>query len=299
MRSCPPALAAHLEEDVTTVCICWRIQRSDGEFVLGTDHDRNVEVTLGALAGNYQERAGISGSSIRSSSGLEVDNLEVTGSFPVPGEPLTIDLEAADIEAGLFDGAEVYVFLCNFEAPDDGQLILRRGFMGRIKRTSEGQYTSEIRGLAQKLSQIPIRTYGVGCDADLGDSRCKFNLSGVTAQGTVTVVSSRRRFDASLVLGPFTTIGDYVYGLVTFETGANAGFSREVRRDAVAGVLGEIEVMEAFPLTVAPGDVFTFTPGCDKLADTCITKFDNLLNFRGHGRFVPGQTEVLKIGGQN
>lgn len=297
MRTVPPALAAHLALDVTSCCICWVITRRDGVKVYGTEHDRDVEITLGSLAGLYLERSGISGSSIRSSSGLEVDNMEVQGAFPEPGD-LRVDLEAADVEAGLYDEAEAITFLCNFEAPDDGQLVLRRGFLGRIRRTSEGAYTSELRGLAQKLTQIPIRTYGVGCDADLGDSRCKFNLSAGTASGVVTTVSSRRRFDSTLVLGTFTAVGDFVYGLLTFTSGENAGFSREVKRDAVNGVLGELEFMEPFPLTVAPGDAFSLIPGCDKLADTCIGKFDNLLNFRGHGRFVPGQNEVLKIGGQ-
>ena len=47
----------------------------------------------------------------------------------------------------------------------------------------------------------------------------------------------------------------------------------------------------------AGGDDFTITPGCDKTKATCIVTFDNVVNFRGFS-FVPGQDNVLKVGGQ-
>ena len=44
------------------------------------------------------------------------------------------------------------------------------------------------------------------------------------------------------------------------------------------------------------GDTFEIEAGCDKLKATCKDKFANLVNFRGHGVFTPGTTEILKVG---
>ena len=50
------------------------------------------------------------------------------------------------------------------------------------------------------------------------------------------------------------------------------------------------------PADIAPGDTFTFRPGCDKKHSTCFAIYSNIANFRGHGYFVPGMSEILKVG---
>lgn len=293
MRSLPSALLNHLSGDTTTLTACWKLTRADGVVERSTEHDEPVTITasspLAGLEGVYDATAGMTGSDVRSSSDLSIDNLEVIGQT---GE-LAIDV--ADIEAGLYDNAEIVLFLVNWQAPDDGQIILRRGNVGNIRRTSEGQYTAELRGLTQKLTQTIVRTYGTSCDADLGDTRCGVDLGAQTIAGTVTAVTSRRRFDADLDAGsPPPAAGYYNGGLLTFTSGANTGFSKEVRRDAAEGTPGELETFEPLPAAVQIGDTFTIRPGCDKSAGTCKAKFGNLVNFRGPGLLVPGASEVIR-----
>ena len=290
-------LTAHIAGRETTLAVCWHVTRRDGVLILGTEHDEDITITTsGDRAGVYLSRAGITGSNVRSTAGLDVDNLEVEGALR--SDSLSIDLSAADIEAGLFDVAEVQVFLVNWQAPDDGQIILRTGTLGNITRTAEHTYKTELRGLFQKLSQIPIKTYGVSCNAELGDARCTVDLAALTLSGTVTTVESRRRFDATLSLSSADMAGDFTGGLVTFTSGENLGYKREVKNDAVGDVLGALEFLEPFPLTIVTGDTFSLSPGCDKARDTCRDRFDNIVNFRGFGFFVPGMTEILKVGGQ-
>lgn len=298
MRSTGNAsLTAHVEGRGTTLALCWRVIRRDGVQILGTENDRDIEITAGPRAGIYRARAGITGSSIKSTSDLSVDNLEVEGSLKSEALSL-IDLSAADLEAGLFDVAGIQTFRVNSQSPDDGQIILRTGTIGTTTRTAEGKYRAELRGLTQVLTQITTRSYGVSCDAELFDARCGLEAAAFTITGTVTVVTSRRRFDASLALGTGDAAGDYVGGLLTFTSGENQGYAREVKLDAAAGTLGELEFFEVFPLPIAPGDTFNLRTGCDKSHATCRDRYGNLNNFRGHGHFVPGQTEVLKVGGQ-
>ena len=299
MRSTGNAnLTAHVEGRSTMLAVCWRVVRRDAVLILGTEHDKDITIATGDRAGTYLAKAGISGSSIRSTSDLDVDNLEVEGALRTDNLTI-IDLSAADIEAGLLDVADIQTFMVNWEAPDDGQIILRTGTLGNTVRTAEGQYKVELRGLFQKLTQIPNRTYGVSCDAELGDARCTVDLPALTLTGTVTTVTSRRRFDATLGFTSADVAGDYIGGLVTFTSGENLGYSREVKNDSVGGPLGNLETLELFPLTVTVGDTVTLSPGCDKSRDTCRDQFNNIVNFRGHAFFVPGMTEILKVGGQD
>lgn len=296
MKTIPAGLATRLAQRVTSLVVCWRVTRQDGELLLGTQSDVDVVVSSGSLAGTYVAKTGVAGSGVESTSDLSVDNLEVDGALD---DALVLTgLSAADLEAGLLDQAEVVLFLVAAEAPDDGQLVLRRGSIGNVTWTSEASYRAELRGLFQYFSQIPIRTYGQACDAELGDARCGVNLAPLEVVGTVTAIASRRRFDAISGSSPVPTEGDFVGGLLEFTTGANAGYRREVKDDAVLGTWGQIEVAEAFPEEVVPGDTFVVRPGCDKSLATCRDRFANLLNFRGHGVYVPGQNEILKVGGQ-
>jgi hypothetical protein len=73
-------------------------------------------------------------------------------------------------------------------------------------------------------------------------------------------------------------------GLLTWETGKNAGRSMEIK-SWTGGVFKLFS--RPFYLPVA-GDRFVAHPGCDKTRATCKAKFSNLLNFRGEPD-VPGQ----------
>ena len=40
----------------------------------------------------------------------------------------------------------------------------------------------------------------------------------------------------------------------------------------------------------------TSAPAATRQHATCIDIYNNILNFRGHGIFVPGEFEILKVG---
>jgi uncharacterized phage protein (TIGR02218 family) len=303
VRSLPAAIQSHLQGDLTTLAVCWRITRRDGVLILGTEHDQDLTIATGgsppnAYAGTYLAHAGITGSDVRSTSDMSVDNMEVTGAIN-QGDLSLIDLSAADIEAGLFDDASVVLFMVNWQAPDDGQIVLRTGNIGEIRRTAEGQYRTELRGLAQRLTQNIVRTYGSSCDAELGDTRCGIDITALTSTGTVTAVGSNRQFSASVAYGS-PALGEAGYfngGLVTWTSGANDTFSMEVKQDAI-GSPGDILLYLPMPYDIEVGDTFTIRPGCDKSAAMCKGRFANLVNFRGHGAWVPGMGELAAFGGQ-
>jgi hypothetical protein len=270
MRSIPTALATHLAGEVVTLAVCWRVQRKDGALILGTQHDSDLIVADNSntidLVGTYLARAAITGSAVKSTPDMAVDNMEVEGATS-EGDLVLLDLSAMDIEAGLFDDAAVTLFLVNWQAPDDGQIILRSGTLGAISRTSERRYKTELRGLTQRLSQNFVRTYGTSCDAELGDARCGLSLAALTLTGHVLTVASNRSF--------------------TIEIGNDSPPTTTA-----------IDLYLPMPYDVQVGDTFTIRPGCDKSAAMCKERFSNLVNFRGHGFWVPGLSEMQVFGGQ-
>lgn len=200
MRTVPTELLAHLRGEVSTLALCWTIEKGNGEVIRSTDHDRDIDIDSGRYAGRYRSVSNITGSDVRSTSDMSVDNMEVDGAFVDEWE--IPDITVAEIEAGLLDNAPVEVFGVNYNAPNDGQLVERRGYLGIPARDSDGRYKVEVRGMTQRLSQNIGWTYSERCNVvEFGDSRCGFNVAAATRTAIVTAVTSRRRFDIEITAG--------------------------------------------------------------------------------------------------
>jgi uncharacterized phage protein (TIGR02218 family) len=171
---------------------------------------------------------------------------------------------------------------------------LRTGWIGNTRRTAEGSYTAEVRGLTQALSQTIVRTYGVSCDAELFDARCGLSSAGfIVTDFVLAVIVQRRIFTVSEALFPGLSTG----GKITFTSGQNAGYSMEIKSTSGA----QVELYLPMPKDITGGGVdvgdgVTYQAGCDKKYATCQLTYNNLVNFRGHGHFVPGESEILKVG---
>jgi uncharacterized phage protein (TIGR02218 family) len=300
MRDIPAALLEHLRSDLPSTAICWVVEKANGDTIRGTDHDRNIPISntgspsLG-LEGVYLARANISGSTTRSSADMAVDNMDVAGATD-SGVGGAIDVSVAEIEAGLLDRAPVTVFLVNWRRPDDGLLVIKRGWLGELTRDSDHAYKVEVRGLSQALSQNIGQTYAERCNVvELGDHRCRFNVSAVSRVATVTAVTSRKAFTASLAPATDPPTATYFYGgRATFSSGDNATFAREVKRAVVTAGTVVLEFWEEWPADIEIGDAATITPGCDRLMATCRDVFANLDNFRGYGVFMPGRAALIR-----
>lgn len=160
MSTVPDALAAHLNEDCTTICHCWRLQRRDGVAYGFTDHDRPL--LIDGLA--YEAETGFSQSEARSSAGMAVDTVDIEGALSSPR------LSEADIAAGLYDGATVETLLVNWREPAQHTFI-RRSVIGRIV-LSDGRFVAELESMAASLDRPSGRHLRRSCDAILGDGRC-------------------------------------------------------------------------------------------------------------------------------
>ncbi len=291
-KTVPPALLAHFRGERQTTALLWRIEKTDGTEIRGTDHDADITIPGSGTGaeGTYLAASGISGSQLRSTADFGVDNMNVEGAMP--SDTRTVDVNRDDIEAGLFRDASVWMYVCNWKRPQDGVYTVKRGILGEILRDTDGNYSTEIRGLTEHLRQTIIRTYSERCQVrDFGDSECGLNVAALQQTGTVLTVASRRRFTASITGS--NPAGYFSLGEVTFTSGNNSGYTREVKRDDEGDVVGDVSLWDTLPETIQVGDTFTIRPGCNRAASTC-RGFGNIVNFRGYGLYIEGLDALMK-----
>lgn len=274
MKTLSPALQTHLAGELATLATLIKITRSDGTVLGFTSFDRDLVVS----GVTYKADGAFSASAIENRNTLSTDNLDVVGMLD------SAFITAADIDAGKYDHARVDVYLCNWADVTQGVMQLRRGWLGEIKRIG-GKYQAELRGLHDLLQRPIGKKFSPECRHTLGDGNCAVNLAAYTVTGTVTSAASATQFTDS---ARSEAAGLFNYGLLTWNSGANAGLSMEVK-NFTAGVF---TLWLPMAHSIAAGDAYSVYKGCDKRFATCRTTFSNVANFGGFP-YLPGVDRIL------
>ena len=262
------ALFTHLRTGATHVCQCWSIARSDGQTFGFTDHDRPLSFD----GMTFLADSGLSARTLALSSGLAVDNSEAMGL-------LQSDVIAeADIVAGRFDGAEVRNWLVRWDDVSQRQLRFR-GQIGEITRHA-GQFQVELRGLTDVLNQPTGRTFLRTCAAVLGDAQCRVKTQDPAYSVIVPISQQTDLRDLSVINTGFTDRW-FEQGQLIVTSGRAKGLVAGIKEDRVADGQRRIVLWQALRADLKPGDSVRLIAGCDRRAETCRVKFDNLVNFRG------------------
>lgn len=278
MRKLTTELEQHFASEVTTLATCWRITRTDGIELGFTDCD--VDLAIDELV--YDSVSGFTPTAIESKSNMSVDNAEIEGvTFPSK-------ITEKDLLAGIYDYAEIEVFLVNYEDLSQGKLVVKRGRLGEVTLNKQ-MFRAEIRGLTQHLSQTMGSVYSPNCRAVLGDKHCKVNLATCMVKAQVTNVIDRQSF---VVKALTQKPGYFSGGEIKFLSGNNENNRMEVKEFA------NFMVTLVLPMgsDIKIGDTFSIVAGCDKTKECCISKFNNIINFRGEPD-VPGIDKLLESAG--
>jgi len=256
-----------LSGPLTTIALCWRIDRRDGVTIGLTAHDRDL--TIDGLC--HRAAPGMTPSAIKRSDGLDIDSMDASGA-------LTSDLiNEADLLAGRWDGARVQLFAMDWTGGDD-RVPLGEGRIGAVELTEHG-FTAELRGIATLLDRPVVEDSSAECRAELGDRRCRVPMAG------------RRRFariaaedDRLLTLDTAEPVaGAYAFGMLRWLGGANCGLENAV--EASSGTT--ITLRRSPRFAVSAGTLVELVEGCDKSIATCAGRFRNAANFRGEP-YLPG-----------
>jgi uncharacterized phage protein (TIGR02218 family) len=249
----------------------------------GTSDDHTIDGDA------YTGTPGMSVSSIANTLGFEVDNLKLTA-----GD--NADIVQADVLDGLWDAAAYRLFLFNPLDPTDGIVAWHYGTVANVEPRI-GAFDIELRDHRQALHQDQTPTHQYACTYELGDARCKKDLTAFTVTAEpVTSVASVYSFTCS---GLAQAADYFANGKLKFTSGDNAnGVSsqmwRRIRTHATGGVL----TMQ-LPLvhTVQVGDEITIVAGCTHRPDEdCRDKFSNKINYGGCDT-KPLVREIIEVAG--
>ncbi|MCA0405273.1 MAG: DUF2163 domain-containing protein [Proteobacteria bacterium] len=276
MRPLPTNLAAKLASGAATLCRCWRLTREDGVTLGFTDHDRDLTIA----AQLFEATDGFEASTVEREAGMATQGGEVHGLLS------SARIRAEDIEAGLYDGARLEVFLVDWEAPAlDFRLDLAT--LGEIRRLDD-RFIAETRDAFAAWDAPRGRLYTSACSARFGDEACGLDsaLPAYTDTLTVTVVSAQRSLVGTMTQA--RAAGFFSLGHAQVLTGAGAGFGSAIEAHDGAGVVLAL----APPVPLNAGDQLRLTAGCDKRFATCRDRFSNTVNFRGFP-FIPAPEAIF------
>ena len=172
-------LLAHYAQGTTTLCVCWKVARTDGVVFGFTDLDHDLVID----GVKYEARSGVTPTDFQAESRLAVDNLEVAGFLD------SDNIVPSDLLAGLWDFARVEIFLVNWQDLTQGIDILMTGHIGAVSQKNQ-TFTAELRGLANAYAQTIGEVFQPGCRATLGDARCGVSMGPYSVTGTLAGVSS-------------------------------------------------------------------------------------------------------------
>jgi uncharacterized phage protein (TIGR02218 family) len=283
MRTVSTAMQAHLENEVQTLALCWKIQRRDGAVYGYTDHDEPI-VYDGTT---YTPIEAGTPSDYRQNSALTADNIDFDMVF---GSTSGRD---AELRAGVWDFAQIWTFKINWEdtSTATGIVKLAYGRLGEIQ-IQDNFAKIELRTLTQQLSNTIGSIYTPECRTSLGTTLCKIGTTSTvyTRTGTISAVTDQKTFtvtgDAAGQIDGF-----FDYGSLTFASGGNSGIEIQITDYTTTNV---ITLYEEAPYTLSTGVTFSAVAGCDRRWVTCKDRFSNKDNFRGFPH-IPGMDAALVV----
>lgn len=261
--------------EVLTLCTCWQLSRADGIAFLVTDHDQPVSLD-GFL---YSPAGGFNSTAIHRDSSMKNRNREFSG---------VLEIEAitnADLKAGLYRDQQVIEFLVDWEHPERGAIYQNVYWIENTTYTGE-TWNISLLGMTGWLRREVGDRYDRICRFSVGDDMCGVDVVGLSQNGTVaSIVSGKLAFTATGLTQPD---GYFTDGLLTWTSGLNSSLPFEVQTWASSTITSWLQT----PYPIQVGDTFNVQPGCDRLVNTCINRFNNIAR-NGSFRYMPGTDRML------
>ena len=261
--------------ELTSVALCWRLERSDGAGIALTSHDERLVV--GGVA--HEPAPGLAPAAITRELGLEPHSGEVAGALSAEA------LGEQDLALGRWDAARAELTAVDWQSADATPIDLLGGELGNVSVSGDG-FSADLLGAAAKLEAPVCPATSPECRAHFGDKQCRVDLAGRTESAKVVSGSDGeftldRGFDDKFVLGR-----------LRYMSGANCGIST-----VIIGVAGAVVSVRDLPRApVETGCRVELREGCDKRFEMCVERFANAANFRGEPH-LPGNDLLTRYPG--
>lgn len=261
--------------ELTSITLCWRLERSDGAGIALTSHD--CPLLVDDIA--HEPSPGIVPAAITQSLGLDAHSAEVAGALS------TQALESADLALGRWDGARARLTAVDWRDTTSAGIELLGGELGSISIDGDS-FAADLRGTAQKLDAPVCPSTSPECRAHFGDKQCGVDLAGRTILARVVSAT-----DGELTLD-CPVDGKFLLGRLRYMSGANCGIST-----VIVSITGAVASVRDLPrAAVESGCRVELREGCDKRFATCVERFANAVNFRGEPH-LPGNDLLTRYPG--
>lgn len=265
-----------MSDRLSTLALCWLVERRDGVTLALCDHDRDL-VVAGVT---YRAAPGMTPSAIVRAEGLDADTMDARGALHAAA------ISARDLDAGRWDGARVAMSAVDWSDADAVPIALGEGTIGEVE-VRDGAFSAELRGVAARLERAVTEATSPECRAELGDRRCRVAMAGRRRFARVVAIERLDEgadMEAVLLLDAAEpSAGAYAEGRVRWLAGANGGLESAVLDSDGA----RVTLRAAPPFAVEAGVLIEVIEGCDKRIATCAGRFNNAVNFRGEP-YLPG-----------
>lgn len=266
---------------------CWTITRTDGEVFAFTSLDRPLSFRGVA----HQPCASLAASAAEQSTALgTVGNQELLGIISDVG------ISERAVINGLFDFARVECWLVPWDNTT-GQTPSRimAGTLGGVSQTTTGFKFEVLTDAAELRQRALLETFTPGCRYGFGsvnDSRCPVDLAALTVSGSVTstaVPAAWNQATRRIVIDSSRAEADGYFdlGVLTFDTGNNAGASSEIK--SFAGGVFVLWSPMLYPIEAT--DTYSASPGCNKSPAAHLVFNADMLDFGGFPD-VPGNDSI-------
>lgn len=260
---------------LTSIALCWRIERSDGAGLALTSHDHDL--IIGGTV--YEAEPGMLPAAIQRKAGLEPNGSEIVGAIT------HATLDERDLALGRWDAARIAMIAVDWQQPEAAQVPLMQGELGEV-RLQGGEFEAELRGAASRLGAAICPETSPECRAELGDKKCRVDLSGRTMLARVAQI------DGTALIMDMIVGQDFLWGRARFVSGANCGL-----QTVIVGIDSDRIALRDTPQeAIQPGDRIELRHGCDKSFATCSSRFGNAANFRGEPH-LPGNDLLTRYPG--
>ena len=217
---------AYLDAEVYTDAYCVRIVKADGSELYFTSYHADLTMTQKWTASGSPQTSGLSPSHVyiantgydmtamQSTATLSIDNVDIMGIYASTG--MTKD----DLLGGIYDGAEVYIFLTDYTNPIEDEHPLKKALYGNVA-INDNSFVIEFRGLTQYLTQEVGRNISILSTRTLAEENAPLTASDWAATTAYTATRAASDWKGAQVVKP-TTANGFWYYLSTAGTSAGS-----------------------------------------------------------------------------
>lgn len=261
--------------ELTSVALCWQLERTDGAGLGLTSHDGRL-LKDGV---SHSPVPGMVPATVTRRLGLESSSSEVSGALGIES------LSQGDLELGRWDGAAVRLFASDWTDAEVEPVELIAGELGEIS-IQDQHFTAELLGAGAALGAPVCPSTSPQCRAQLGDKHCRVDLAG-RSKRAIVVASGNGELTLDQAVDE-----KFLLGRLRYLSGANCG--RTTVMIAVNG--NQVRVRDLPRAAIEDGCQVEIREGCDKTFATCVERFANAINFRGEPH-LPGADLLTRYPG--